>query len=121
MNYVYIKSEPELFTVGFYKPDGKFEPESDHKSEADARDRVTELNGGGAMQLNMANPRFIQVGQQLINLGHVTTIDLRRSTDGRITIELTNGRQISVRVDETQVLRLPDALDVIELAEGGGE
>lgn len=45
--YVYIKSEPGLWTVGFYKPDGKFEPASDHTVEDEAADRVIELNGGG--------------------------------------------------------------------------
>jgi len=33
MSYVYIRSEPQLWTVGFYKPDGKWEPESDHDNE----------------------------------------------------------------------------------------
>jgi len=34
--YVYIRSEPGLWTVGFYKPDGTWEPESDHHNSADA-------------------------------------------------------------------------------------
>lgn len=53
--YVYILSESfmdldqqrcELFTVGFYKPDGKFEPESDHGKREEAAARVHYLNGG---------------------------------------------------------------------------
>ncbi len=44
--YVYIKSEPGLFTVGFYDPEGKWQPESDHTNEADAAHRVHWLNGG---------------------------------------------------------------------------
>lgn len=44
--YVYIKSEPNLYTVGFYKPDGKFEPESDHDDKEFAAKRVNFLNGG---------------------------------------------------------------------------
>ena len=44
--YVYIKSEANLWTVGFYSPDGKWNPESDHSTqEGDAR-RVSWLNGG---------------------------------------------------------------------------
>lgn len=43
--YVYIKSEPNLFTVGFYKPDGKWEPESDHSTREEAANRVAWLNG----------------------------------------------------------------------------
>lgn len=44
--YVYINSEPGLYTVGFYKPDGKWEPESDHGSKEEAAKRVHWLNGG---------------------------------------------------------------------------
>ena len=54
MSYVYIESEKwregsvvhRLYTVGFYKPDGKFEPESDHEDKGAAADRVAWLNGG---------------------------------------------------------------------------
>lgn len=53
--YVYIMSENfldldqvrrQLFTVGFYKPDGEFEPESDHDSKKKAAARVHYLSGG---------------------------------------------------------------------------
>lgn len=47
--YVYIKSEPELWTVGFYRPSGQWEPESDHASTDEAAARVAYLNGAGAM------------------------------------------------------------------------
>lgn len=47
MSYVYIRSEPGLYTVGFYKPDGKWEPESDHESSEEAAERVSFLNGHG--------------------------------------------------------------------------
>ncbi len=43
--YVYIKSEPYLYTVGFYAPDGKFNPESDHDVREEAAQRVAWLNG----------------------------------------------------------------------------
>jgi hypothetical protein len=45
-NYVYIRSEPNLYTVGFYRPDGKWEAESDHRFARDAAQRVHWLNGG---------------------------------------------------------------------------
>jgi hypothetical protein len=38
--YVYIKSEPGLWTVGFYSPDGKWHSESDHDSAEKAAARV---------------------------------------------------------------------------------
>ena len=52
--YVYIESENwtdkngikrYLYTVGFYKPDGRFEPESDHSDKDSAASRVHYLNG----------------------------------------------------------------------------
>ena len=54
--YVYIKSEKsckdndfhDLFTVGFYRPDGVWEPESDHATKEAAAERVAWLNGAGA-------------------------------------------------------------------------
>ena len=39
MSYVYIKSEPGLWTVGFYKPDGTWETESDHGSSDEMEHR----------------------------------------------------------------------------------
>jgi hypothetical protein len=44
--YVYIQSEPGLWTVGFYKPSGEWMPESDHDSKIEAAARVNWLNGG---------------------------------------------------------------------------
>ncbi len=44
--YVYIESEHNLWTVGFYSPDGKWHPESDHASKEEAAERVHYLNGG---------------------------------------------------------------------------
>ncbi len=45
--YVYIDSEiHRLWTVGFYSPDGKWHPESDHESKESAAKRVHYLNGG---------------------------------------------------------------------------
>ena len=44
--YVYIQSEPGLWTVGFYAPNGNWVAESDHESKEDAAARVSYLNGG---------------------------------------------------------------------------
>jgi len=46
--YVYIRSEPGLYTVGFYSPDGEWHPESDYCSSDEAARRVHYLNGGAA-------------------------------------------------------------------------
>lgn len=47
--YVYIKSEPGLYTVGFYEPGIepiRFISESDHLTKESAAMRVSYLNGG---------------------------------------------------------------------------
>jgi hypothetical protein len=46
MSYVYIETEPGLWTVGFYGPDGKWNPENDYNTREDAAMRVHYLNGG---------------------------------------------------------------------------
>lgn len=46
MSYVYKRSEPGLWTVGFYAPDGCWEPESDHDDREQAAKRTHYLNGG---------------------------------------------------------------------------
>lgn len=44
--WVYIRSETDLWTVGFYRPDGTWQPESDHDSPEKAAKRTHYLNGG---------------------------------------------------------------------------
>jgi hypothetical protein len=47
--WVYVRSKcpgEVLWTVGFYKPNGEWEPESDHSTEESAAKRVHYLNGG---------------------------------------------------------------------------
>jgi len=44
--WVYIQSEKELWTVGFYNPSGMWITESDHCNKEDAAFRVHYLNGG---------------------------------------------------------------------------
>ena len=44
--YVYIRSEPGTWTVGFYTPRGEWIPEGDYDSQVAAAGRVHYLNGG---------------------------------------------------------------------------
>lgn len=46
--YVYIRAEPNLWTVGFYDPKGEWQPESDYSDREEAAKRVAWLNGSGA-------------------------------------------------------------------------
>jgi hypothetical protein len=46
MSYVYIKTEPQLWTVGFYDPKGEWHSESDYPNPDQAASRVAWLNGG---------------------------------------------------------------------------
>lgn len=43
--YVYIQSEPQLWTVGFYDPQGNWHPETDHNTKDEAAKRAAWLNG----------------------------------------------------------------------------
>lgn len=44
--YVYIRSEQNLWTVGFYDPKGHFHPDLDYDTKEKAAERVHYLNGG---------------------------------------------------------------------------
>ena len=39
--YVYVQSEPHLWTVGFYDPEGIWQPDSDQPSKEEAANTVT--------------------------------------------------------------------------------
>ena len=43
--YVYRQTESELWTVGFYDPQGHWHPDSDHATQEEAAKRVAWLNG----------------------------------------------------------------------------
>lgn len=43
--WVYIKTEANLWTVGFYAPDGQWHTDSDHANSEEAAKRCAWLNG----------------------------------------------------------------------------
>ena len=45
--WVYQRTEGNLYSVGFYRPDGTWIPESDYNDREQAARRVHFLNGGG--------------------------------------------------------------------------
>lgn len=63
--YVYIRSEPELWTVGFYTPNGTWMPESDHDSKQDALDRVALLNGCSSEIVDELRKRIAKLEEEL--------------------------------------------------------
>lgn len=63
--YVYIESEHNLWTVGFYSPDGSWHPDSDHSDREEAARRVHYLNGGQAEV-----PEEVQVGKSYAEYFH---------------------------------------------------
>jgi hypothetical protein len=47
--WVYRLTEPGLWTVGFYAPDGKWYTDSDWDNKKEAAERVHYLNGGSKL------------------------------------------------------------------------
>lgn len=56
--YVYKQTQldPDLWTVGFYDPSGKWEPESDHESSEAAAEQVRYLNGANSYRDKWGSP-----------------------------------------------------------------
>lgn len=54
--HTFIESEPGLWTVGHYDPDGGWHPESDHGDDHSAMRRVVELNGGAPERSSFVDP-----------------------------------------------------------------
>lgn len=48
--WVYVRSEPGLWTVGFHSPDGGWNTDTDHGSQEAAARRVAYLNGNLAAE-----------------------------------------------------------------------
>lgn len=56
--YVYQRSEPGLYTVGYYDPQGNWIPESDHTDQQDAAGRVHWLNGATSAHTCVDRPHL---------------------------------------------------------------
>jgi hypothetical protein len=71
-SWIYITTEPRLWTVGHYGPSGAFHPESDHDSPEKAANRVAFLSGGLSAQaapemLEALKRAKIELGAYLIH------------------------------------------------------
>ena len=65
--YVYIKSEKELWTVGFYDNYNKWQPESDHADPKMAAERVHWLNGGKLQRAKKEDSFEVREIQVILN------------------------------------------------------
>lgn len=87
--YVYIQTEPSLWTVGFYTPAGKWEPDSDHDSPSKAAERVHCLNGGDDQhqitRLRKATQKMVQAADNMALTNGITG-ELLSATEAARTI-----------------------------------
>ncbi|RJQ30306.1 hypothetical protein C4565_00545 [Candidatus Parcubacteria bacterium] len=50
--WVYLRTDNgKIWTVGFYDPEGKWQPDSDHTEREEAAKRVHWLNGGSLLPI----------------------------------------------------------------------
>jgi hypothetical protein len=59
--YVYVRSEPQLLTVGHYDPAGKWHSDSDHDTREAAAARCAYLNG------DRASPALAEALRAMVN------------------------------------------------------
>ena len=68
--YVYVKSEPGLWTVGFYDPSGQWHPDSDYDNREQASERVRYLNGGNNENSSIADTIARNAEASIYTRGH---------------------------------------------------
>ncbi len=84
--YVYIQSEKNLWTVGFYDPTGLWQADSDHETKLSAGNKVHFLNGGRWDVVGLKiDGRRILTDEQLIDLHN-------RIRDGKTVLVSTKYR-----------------------------
>ena len=94
--YKHKRTEPSLWTVGFYTPDGTWETESDHDNPEEAAERVHYLNGGNnSFKLNIIN-----------QTGYVVDICCGRDKE----FKLANGEEVKVKVENDDCLYIDQVL-----------
>lgn len=90
--WLYIESEPGLYTVGYYDQKNKWHPISDHESEREALAKIRHLHGvsdqtSNATANSVASITFLRAGELIINLAQVAYFDLDHyATQGIVRI-----------------------------------
>ncbi len=65
--WVYWKSEPLLWTVGYYAPNGEKYPADDFSSEQEAKDECHYLNGGERPDRLRVPMRVLSAGERALH------------------------------------------------------
>jgi len=86
--WIYVKSEPQLYTVGFYSPEGEWHAESDWDTRQAAAARVHYLNGG------TDDERIERILESLGFLLDGYTINAKRAYEGEEAITDESGDYI---------------------------
>jgi hypothetical protein len=73
--YVYLKSEPNLWTVGYYAPNSDWKSESDWPSKDEAATRVNYLNGAVSRYLHERVARLETQVSELRHKAGITEVD----------------------------------------------
>ena len=66
--YVYIQSESNLWTVGYYDNNNEWHPESDHNVQEEAAQRVAYLNGNCSKKINELQEQIDELETRLTNV-----------------------------------------------------
>jgi hypothetical protein len=102
--YVYIKSEPRLWTTGFYE-NGKWYPDADYDCEEKAASRVHWLNGGNAEPAPVLPEELrkaITLLDRCIKLGLFKDWPNQRQMEGAISTLITAAREMQGEIEELQ-------------------
>lgn len=74
MSWVYIRSEPGLYTVGHYGRDGAWHTDSDHGERESAAARCAMLNGSAAAQVGAVSDRVQALAERVDHLTHCVAV-----------------------------------------------
>jgi hypothetical protein len=78
--WVYMRTEPNLYTVGYYDPSHNWHGDSDHGNVRDAANRVHFLNGGSS------TPHQVETNRHLADIAQ-SLARIARSMEVAIVVE----------------------------------
>jgi len=117
--WVYVKSEPNLWTVGYYSYDGKWHSDSDWETKEEAVERVSYLNGdrNRVVKKTVKKPSFHYISYSLgsidlslFEMGNDVSVDatgFRNDPKSMVEIHIT---KTCIVLDGNQAKNLKHAL-----------